>query len=66
MLKTIVWQPNKLILLNKDNLQTATLLKVTLLHGCFSHFLNFINDNNSRKVSHMIKQVATKWTLLRY
>ena len=30
----------------------ATLLKVALLHGCFSHFLNCANDANSRKTSH--------------
>ena len=28
-------------------------LKVTLLHGCFSHFLNCTNDTKSRKTAHM-------------
>ena len=28
------------------------LLKVTLLHGCFSHFLNFTNGTKPRKASH--------------
>ena len=31
----------------------ATLLKVTLLHGCFSRFLNCTNGTESRKTSHM-------------
>ena len=31
----------------------ATLLKVTLLHGCFSCFLNCTNGTKSRKESHM-------------
>ena len=30
--------------------QPATLLKVTLLHGCFSRFLNCTNGTKSRKV----------------
>ena len=29
-------------------------LKVTLLQGCFSRFLNCTNDTKSRKTSHMI------------
>ena len=29
------------------------LLKVTLLHGCFSRFLNCVNGTKSRKTSHM-------------
>ena len=32
----------------------ATLLKVTLLHGCFSRFLNCTNGTKLRKTSHMI------------
>ena len=32
----------------------TTLLKVTLLHGCFSRFLNCANATKSRKVSHML------------
>ena len=31
---------------------TATLLKVTVLHGCFSRFLNCANGTKSRKASH--------------
>ena len=31
----------------------ATLLKVTLLHGCFSCFLNCTNATKSRKASHI-------------
>ena len=34
---------------------SAILLKVTLLYGCFSCFLNCTNDTKSRKVSHCIK-----------
>ena len=37
-------------------LQPATLLKVTLLHGCFSRFLTFTNDTKSRKASHIIME----------
>ena len=32
-------------------LKPATLLKVTLLHGCFSRFLNCTNGTKSRKAS---------------
>ena len=31
----------------------ATLLKVTLLHSCFSRFLNCTNDTKLRKTSHI-------------
>ena len=31
----------------------ATLLKVTLLHGSFSRFLNCANGDKSRKTSHI-------------
>ena len=31
--------------------QTSELLKLTLIQGCFSRFLNCTNDNKSRKVS---------------
>ena len=34
----------------------TTLLKVTLLHGCFLRFLNFTNRTNSRKTSHFIRK----------
>ena len=33
-------------------LQPATLLKATLLYGCFSRFLNYTNGIKSRKASH--------------
>ena len=33
--------------------KTATLLKVTLLHGCFLRFSNCTNGTKSRKASHM-------------
>ena len=34
-------------------LQPATLLKLALLHGCFSRFLNCTNSTKLRKVLHM-------------
>ena len=33
---------------------TLTLLKVTLLHGCFSRFSNCTNGTRSRKAPHII------------
>ena len=33
----------------------ATLLKLTLLHGCFSRFLNCTNVTKSRIASHIVK-----------
>ena len=46
----------------------ATLLKVTLLHGCFSRFLNCANGNKSRKASHfsciLIQILVTVQTLV--
>ena len=33
-------------------LEPATLLKLTLLHGCLSHFLNCTNGTKSRNASH--------------
>ena len=35
-------------------LKPATLLKVTLFHGCFSHFLNCTNGTNLRNTSHLV------------
>ena len=35
------------------NLKPATLLKVTLLHGYFSRFLNCTNGTKSRNASHL-------------
>ena len=35
-------------------LQPATLLKVTLLHGCFARFLNCTNGTKSRNASHIL------------
>ena len=36
-------------------LKTATLIKVVLLHGCFSRFLNCTNGTKSWKPSHIKK-----------
>ena len=33
--------------------KVATLLKVTLLNGCFSRFLNYANDTKLRNTSHI-------------
>ena len=38
-----------------SRLKLATLLKVTLLHGCFSRYLNCTNGTKSRKASHIFK-----------
>ena len=35
----------------------ATLLKLTLLHGCFLRFLSSTNDTKSRKTSHMCRSL---------
>ena len=49
------------------SLKPAILIKVTLLHGCFSRFLNCTNGNNSRKSSHIYLpktlRLATFWIL---
>ena len=37
------------------NIKRTTLLKITLLNGCFSRFLNCTNGTKSRKASHLIK-----------
>ena len=34
-----------------------TLLKVTLLHGCFSRFINSTNDTKSRYASHIFIEI---------
>ena len=36
-------------------IKPATLVKVTLLHGCFSRFLNYTNVAKSSKGSHLVK-----------
>ena len=41
-------------ILKSYRLKPATLLKVTLLHGCFSTFLKFRNGTQWRKASHLI------------
>ena len=38
-------------------LEPATLLKVTLLHGCFSRFFNFTDGIKLRNASHIFFQV---------
>ena len=44
-----------MLLLSKvAGFQPATLLKVTLLNGCFSRFLNYTNSTKSRKTLHLV------------
>ena len=38
-------------------LKPATLLKVSLFHGCFSHFLNCTNGTKLRNASHVRRMV---------
>ena len=40
-------------LLEELQAQPATLLKLTLLHECFSHFLNWTNGTKLQKASHI-------------
>ena len=42
----------------KDPWRSVTLLKVTLLHGCFSRFLNCRIGTKSRNASHVF---VTAW-----
>ena len=37
----------------------ATLLKLALLHGCFSRFLNCTNGTKSRKASHIFQLLSS-------
>ena len=37
----------------------AALLKVALLHGCFSHFLNCTNGTKSHKTSMMVLRILS-------
>ena len=41
-------------------LQPATLLKLTLLHGCFSSFLNCASGIKSRNASHILSSLQIK------
>ena len=44
----------------------ATLLKVILLQGCFSRFLECTNGTKSRKTSQIIKNGDEIWTFLSF
>ena len=44
-------------------LSPATLLKVTLLHGCFLHFLNCKNDTKLLKASYILKFSNSYFTI---
>ena len=50
-------------LLLLESCRPATLLRVTLLHGSFSHFLNCTNGNKSLKASHWYKKKSGTWDL---
>ena len=45
------------LLLASYRLKPATLLKVTVLHGCFSSFLNWTNGTKLCKTSYMRTQI---------
>ena len=47
------------LLLVKFRLKPATLLKVTLPHECFSHFLSCKDGTKSRKASHIKVPILT-------
>ena len=52
---------------NVKNIHRGVLLlalKVTLLNGCFSRFLNCTNDTKSRNASHIITMFLKKDSLL--
>ena len=40
-------------------MEPAALLKVTIVHGCFSRFLNCTNGTKSRKASHLLQWLRT-------
>ena len=56
----------KSCLMNTATLKPAALLKVTLLHGCFSRYLNCTNGAELRKPSHLIKLVDTSLGICGY
>ena len=48
-------------------IKLATLLKVTLLDGCFLRFLNYINDNKLRNILYKAKRVVIcEWKVFRF
>ena len=51
------------LILVKCGLKSATLLKLTLLHECFSRFLNCTNGTKSRNASQMICNIAFMWAI---
>ena len=50
------------ILSQKHMWCVATLLKLTLLHGCISRFLNCINGTKSRNPSHITTYIKSSFT----
>ena len=61
----VQWKKREKTPKNTENcylwLKLATLLKVALLHVCFSRFLNYRNGNKSRKASRTIKLKTLLW-----
>ena len=51
------WLKKSFAFRNQISLQPAILLKLTLLHGCFSRFLNCTNGTKLRNTPHMIKLI---------
>ena len=49
-----VWYNLQLKNVKSGRLQPSTLLKLTLLHGCFSQILNCANGTKSRETSLMV------------
>ena len=60
-LKNVKSKHGGLLLLLKFRLQSATVLKVTLLYGCFSHLLNCTNGTKLRKAFHLKKFIPLIW-----
>ena len=55
-----------LLLVKLQALKVIRKLKVTVLHGCFSRFLNCTNGNKSRNASHLLSHclfIKFKWLI---
>ena len=54
-LKNLKNTHGEVLILVKLQAKPATLLKLALLHGCFSRFLNYTNGTKSRNAPHFCK-----------
>ena len=52
------------LILVTSRFQPATLRKLTLLHGCFSRFLNCTNGTKSRNASHIVTFSGSFWLVI--